>query len=283
MSISSSAVLVSLNVSCWPASVKDRKVTEQVITSANADADAGKFMKDLFAGTSVRKNIELKAAQIRARHQKLTLPWADKGDRLLTTAMFMEYKTWLNQSEAEYTQLCDTFYDSYPQLLAEAPVRLKSLYDPEDYPTLEAVKAKFSLRYKFTPLPDSGDFRLDVPNADLEQIKQEYECDFNARLNEAMREPWDRLHKLLLATSEKLTDKDGDDKKRYHETLITNAQELCGLLTKLNVTQDPKLEDARKQLELTMLGADIEAVRESPEVRSSIKSKVDAILNKFDW
>ena len=58
---------------------------------------------------------------------------------------------------------------------------------------------------------------------------------------------------------------------------------MCGLLTKLNVTQDPKLEEARKQLELTMLGADIEAVRESPEVRSSMKSKVDAILNKFEW
>ena len=80
------------------------------------------------------------------------------------------------------------------------------------------------------------------------------------------------------------SDKEGEDeKKRYHETLITNAQELCGLLTKLNVTNDPALEDARRQLELTMLGADIEAVRESPEVRSSMKSKVDAILSKFEW
>lgn len=283
MSISSSAVLVALNISCWPATKLDREITDAVTTSANANARAGKFMKDLFAGTSLRKDIEKKAAHIRAYHLKMTLPWADKGDRLLTTALFMEYKQWLNKEEREFNQLCDNFYAAYPQLLIDAPAQLGTMYRADDYPTLDEVRGRFAFRYKITPLPDSGDFRLDIPNTELQELKQTYEADFGNRLQEAMREPWERLHKLLQATSEKLTEAEGEEKKRYHETLITNAQELCGLLTKLNVTQDPKLEEARKQLELTMLGADIEAVRESPEVRSSIKSKVDAILDKFEW
>lgn len=284
MSISSSAVLVSLNISCWPAAKLDRQVTEKATTDAGANPRAGKFMKDLFAGTSLRKDIEKQAAACRAMHAKLTLPWADKGDRLLTTALFMDYKSWLSNAEREFNRLCDNFFLAYPQLLADAPTQLGAMYDPTDYPSVDEVRDKFGFRYKFTPLPDSGDFRLDVPSEELTLLRQEYERDFDSRLGEAMREPWERLHKLLTSTSEKLTDKDGEDeKKRYHETLITNAQELCGLLTKLNVTQDPKLEEARKQLELTMLGADIEAVRESPEVRSSMKSKVDAILSKFEW
>lgn len=284
MSISSSAVLVSLNISCWPATKLDRQVTENVTTNANANPNAGKFMKNLFAGTSLRKDIEKTAAACRAMHLKMTLPWADKGDRLLTTALFMDYKTWLNGAERTYEQMCQNFFNAYPQLLQDAPTNLGSMYNADDYPDLTDVMSRFGFRYKFTPLPDSGDFRLDIPNADLEELKKSYEGDFGNRLQEAMREPWDRLHKLLKATSEKLTDKDGDDeKKRYHETLITNAQELCSLLTKLNVTQDPKLEEARRQLEQTMLGADIEAVRESPEIRSSMKSKVDAILGKFDF
>lgn len=282
MSISSSAVLVSLNISCWPATKLDREITDSVTTNANANARAGKFMKDLFAGTSVRKDIEKKAAHVRAHHLRMTLPWADKGDRLLTTALFMEYKTWLNKEQAEFNQLCDNFFTAYPQLLLDAPTQLGTMYKADDYPSLDEVRGRFAFRFKFTPLPDSGDFRLDIPNEERASLAAEYERDFNERLADAMREPWDRLHKLLQSTSEKLTDQ-GDEKKRYHETLITNAQELCALLTKLNVTQDPKLEEARRQLELTMLGADIEAVRESPEVRSSIKSKVDAILGKFDW
>jgi hypothetical protein len=65
--------------------------------------------------------------------------------------------------------------------------------------------------------------------------------------------------------------------------LITNAQELCGLLTHLNITKDPKLEEARRSLELTMLGVDIDDIKEHATVRNSVKSKVDDILNKFNW
>ena len=99
-----------------------------------------------------------------------------------------------------------------------------------------------------------------------------------------MREPWERLHSELSAISKKLTDVEGDDgKKRYHDTLVSNPLELCSLLTKLNITNDPALEEARRQLELTMLGADIETIKEDADVRKQLKSKVDGILNKFNF
>jgi hypothetical protein len=287
MSISSSAVLVSLNLSVWPASKLDREVTDKVITDANANVNAGKFMKDLFAGTSLRKDIEKFAAGCRVRHLKFTLPWADKGERLLTTALFMDYKKFINDAEFKFDQLCENFYTAYPQLLADAPSNLKGLYKAEDYPSLEEVKQRFGFRYVFSPLPEAGDFRLDVGNADLEELKQKYASDYDLRLAEAMREPWERLHGVLKAMSAKLTDddtdKEGNTNKRYHESLVTNATDLCALLTKLNITNDPKLEEARRQLEVTMLGADIEAIKESPAIRESMKSKVDAILDKFNW
>ena len=104
------------------------------------------------------------------------------------------------------------------------------------------------------------------------------------KLAEAVREPWERLHAELSTISKKLTDVEGDDaKKRYYDSLVENPLELCSLLTKLNVTNDPKLEEARRQLELTMIGADIESIKEDKQSRVELKSKVDAILGKFDW
>lgn len=287
MSISSSAVLVSLNISVWPASKLDREVTDQVNANANANINAGKFMKDLFAGTSLRKDIEKFAAGVRVKHLRYTLPWADKGDRLLTTALFLDYKQFINESEQKFNQLCDNFFIAYPQLLADAPLHLGSLYKADDYPTLEEVRSRFGFRYVFSPLPESGDFRLDVGNAELEELKHKYAADYDSRLAEAMREPWERLHTVLTGMSTKLTDDDTDDddkpKKRYHDSLITNAQDLCALLTKLNVTGDPKLEEARRQLETALIGADIEAIKESPAVRETMKARVDNILSKFEW
>lgn len=288
MSLTSSANLVALNISCWPATKLDREATDKVTTDANANPRAGKFMKDLFAGTSLRKDIEKYAAHCRVRHLRMTLPWADKGERLLPTKLFMEYKHFINDAEQKFNQLCENFFIAYPQLLAAAPGELKGLYKAEDYPSIDEVRGKFGFRYVFSPLPEAGDFRLDIPNEDLEEIKAQYAADYDLRLADAMREPWERLHKLLMDMSTKLTDEpsstdDDKPKKRYHETLVTNATDLCSLLSKLNVTGDPKLEEARKQLELTMLGADIEAIKESPAIRESMKSRVDAILGKFNW
>jgi predicted secreted Zn-dependent protease len=83
--------------------------------------------------------------------------------------------------------------------------------------------------------------------------------------------------------SEKLKDNGDDEKKRFHDSFISNPVELCELLTKLNVTNDPKLEQARQELERTMVGVHVEAIKDSGYEREELKKKVDAILNKFDF
>jgi hypothetical protein len=76
---------------------------------------------------------------------------------------------------------------------------------------------------------------------------------------------------------------DTEVKRRYHDTLITNAQDLCQMLTHLNVTGDPELERARRLLEKSIVGVDIEDIKTSPEVRSDVKDKLDTILKDFSW
>ena len=275
---------MELNISVWPASKLDREVTDKVNTDASAVRGASQTKKNLFAGTSLRKDISDFAARVRLYHNKHTLPWADKGERMLPTALFMDYKQTMNGFEQTFNMMCTNFFVEYPRLVADAPNNLGSMYKAEDYPEIEEVRLKFGFRRAVKPIPESGDFRLDIPAHDLAEMKNDYEKQYSDRLAEAMREPWERLHKTLVGMSEKLTDIEGDEsKKRYHDTLISNPIELCGLLTKLNVTNDPKLEEARRQLELTMLGADIESIKEDADSRSALKSKVDAILQKFEW
>jgi hypothetical protein len=237
------------------------------------------------AGTDKRKKIADYAARARLYHNQTTLSWSDKGARLLPTSLFMDYKQNMNVYQSNMNTMIDDFYANYADLIDLAKHHMGALFNPYDYPSIEELRSKFGFRLVFSPLPEGGDFRLDIPKADMDELGQQYESAFNDRLKDAMREPWEKLHKNLVHISEKLTDVEGDDdtKKRYHDTLITNAQELCGLLTHLNITKDPMLENARRSLELTMLGVDIEDIKEHAEVRQSVKSKVDDILKKFDW
>lgn len=284
MSISASAVLVELNISVWPASKVDREATEQANQNAGAVRDATQTKKNLFAGTALRKDIEKLAARVRLYHNQHTLPWADKGERLLPTKLFMDYKTTINAYEQTFQSLCDTFYAEYPRLVQEAQSNLGKFYNADDYPPLEDVQLKFGFKRTVKPVPEAGDFRLDVPADDLRELVVTFESQQQEKLAEAVREPWERLHAELSAISKKLTDVGGDDtKRRYHDSLISNPLELCALLTKLNITNDPKLEEARRQLELTMLGTDIESIKEDAEARKEVKSKVDDILKKFQF
>jgi hypothetical protein len=285
MSIASSAVLVELNISVWTANKLDKGATDSVLASNSASKDSAQVRKNLMAGTDKRKKIADYAAKVRLYHNQTTLSWSDKGARLLPTSLFMDYKQNMNVYQRNMNTMIEDFYANYADLIDLAKHHMGDLFNPYDYPSIEELRNKFGFRLVFSPLPEGGDFRLDIPKADMEELGQQYESAFNDRLKDAMREPWEKLHKTLIHISEKLTDVEGDEetKKRYHDTLITNAQELCGLLTHLNVTKDPMLEAARRSLELTMLGVDIEAIKESPDVRSSVKAKVDDILKKFDW
>jgi hypothetical protein len=274
---------VELNISVWPASKLDKEITDKVNTDASAVRGASQTKKNLFAGTSLRKDISDFAARVRLYHNKHTLPWADKGERMLPTALFMDYKQTMNGFEQTFNMMCNNFFIEYPRLVAEAPANLGTMYKAEDYPELTDVRLKFGFRRTVKPVPEAGDFRLDIPANDLDEMRSEFLKQQDNKLAEAMREPWDRLHEMLVGISEKLTDKDGEAKKRYHDTLITNPIELCGLLTKLNVTNDPKLEEARRQLEMAMIGADIEDIKEDPHARSDLKSRVDDILKRFEW
>ena len=285
MSISSSAVLVELNISVWTANKLDKGATDIVLASNSASSGSAQVRKNLMAGTDKRKKIADYAARARLYHNQTTLSWSDKGARLLPTSLFMDYKQNMNVYQSNMTTMIDDFYANYADLIDLAKHHMGALFNPYDYPSIEELRSKFGFRLVFSPLPEGGDFRLDIPKADMDELGEQYESAFNDRLKDAMREPWEKLHKNLVHISEKLTDVEGDDdtKKRYHDTLITNAQELCGLLTHLNITKDPMLENARRSLELTMLGVDIEDIKEHAEVRQSVKSKVDDILKKFDW
>jgi hypothetical protein len=285
MSISSSAVLVELNISVWTANKLDKGATDIVLASNSASSGSAQVRKNLMAGTDKRKKIADYAARARLYHNQTTLSWSDKGARLLPTSLFMDYKQNMNVYQSNMNTMIDDFYANYADLIDLAKHHMGALFNPYDYPSIEELRSKFGFRLVFSPLPEGGDFRLDIPKADMDELGEQYESAFNDRLKDAMREPWEKLHKNLVHISEKLTDVEGDEdtKKRYHDTLITNAQELCGLLTHLNITKDPMLENARRSLELTMLGVDIEDIKEHAEVRQSVKSKVDDILKKFDW
>jgi len=171
MAISNATLLVDLNISVWTGRKLDKGATDKVNTEAGADHKASQVRKDLLAGTSYLKDIQKLAANIRNWHIQQTLPWSDRGSRILPVASFMEFKPKLNAKKEVFKELVEEFCRVYPTLVQESKVFLGALYDPNDYPDIETVRSKFGFRFVASPVPESGDFRLDLPVNELEEEK----------------------------------------------------------------------------------------------------------------
>jgi len=286
MTITSSSMLVELNISCWTAAKIDKRVTRKAAEDNNAIDSAGKYEKNLMAGSSLRKELADYAAACRLRHNQLTMPWCDRGPRLLPTSMFFDYKQEFGGRQTYFEDKIARFVREYPVLQTQAQQALGAMFNPEDYPSVEAVRNKFGFNMVFSPVPESGDFRLDMPAQDLAAMRAHYDAAFDSRLADAMREPWDKLHKTISAMTKKLTDVEAAPDgavTRWHDTFIGNAAELCKMLTHLNLTKDPKLEQARRDLEKAIAGVDIDDVKEDSGVRTDLKDKLNGILKSYEW
>ena len=57
ISLASSAVLVSVDISVWSATKQDRGISDEVTTSKNADKHAGRYVKNLLANHPKHKAV----------------------------------------------------------------------------------------------------------------------------------------------------------------------------------------------------------------------------------
>jgi len=283
MSISSSALLLQLNISTWTGNKLDKNHTEKLIARTGAQTKAARVYKDLMAGTTALKDVNNFAAGCRLWHNQMTLPYEDRGNRICPTSLFMDYKQEYNLKRAQFKMMVSELKDNYSHLIRTASNYMGELYDIRDYPTASEVESKFDFELSVRPMPESGHFILDIPAQDMQELREQLDAENESRLKDASKEAWSRLYKLLKGMSDKLETVDGMDKRRWYDSFVDNPKELCSMLTHLNITKDPELEDARKMLEGAMAGADIEVIKDSELERIKIKSDVDKILNKFNW
>jgi hypothetical protein len=68
---------------------------------------------------------------------------------------------------------------------------------------------------------------------------------------------------------------------KLYDSMLEQGLELCKMLSDLNVTNDPRLEEARRDLERALTRVDMDSLKESPELQRATKQAMDDILDKF--
>lgn len=275
ISIASSAVLIDLNISVWTARKLDKNVSKEIDVRKNTTIKAGNYNKHILAGSDQLEAITKLASEIREWHGRQTLPWSDTGTRLLPMSNFFEYKDQLSKYETDFKERVDKFIHEYPNIITVMAFKLGELFDRGEYPEATSIASKFNLRYTIMPVPEVNDFRIDIGEQMKVEMQQEYQRAYEGRVEAAMSDAWSRLHTTLEHMIDRLS---GDDKKIFRDSLVDNALELTNLLTKLNVTKDPKLEQARQALERSLVHVSADDLRQSKGARDEVLAKVNQIM-----
>ena len=277
-SISSSAMLVELNISTWTGRKLDKIVSAEIDARKQTTTRAGNYNKKLFADEPTFDAISKFAGNARTFHYHATMPWSDSGLRLLTTAMYFEYHKMISQMEMDFSGLVEDFIKDYQNMVLRAEHKLGDMFDVLDYPDPDSLRDKFRFSVKFSPVPDVGDWRVDIGNDAQQVLKESYASAYTANLESAYQDVWTRTHEALVNMSNKLS---GNQKQIFRDTLVTNVKEMIDLLDKFNITGDTNMKQAKVKIENALLGVTPDALREDDEFRLDTKSKVDELLKEF--
>jgi len=281
------SMLVEFNASVWTARKLDKTTTTEVVANKNAGSkDAARVNKHLLAGRTELDVIQQAVGRARQFVYDNTLPWSDSGLRLLPTINFMRFTERMNEFDEEIAALVKSFVAIYPTLITAQAMALGDMFRRDDYPTPNEILTKFSFRVNYMPVPTSGDIRVDVGNQAQAELKAKLEALTQERIDNAMADIRARLGEHLKRMSDRLTTDyvAGEAKqRRFHDSLVEGALELCDMTKALNVVGDASLENARKELEQLLVGVTPDELRKNEAIRQDVKKNVDAILNKFDF
>lgn len=273
MSLENKALIVSLSVSQWTGRKTDRKATATVAAAHNTKGGAGNYTKKLLPGAAELQRIGEIVSKIRAFHYQETLPWMSDGSRILAASNYMHYTAGYRKLRDEFSRAVEDFIAVYPTLQAAAMQSLGSLYSPADYPSPNRLRECFSISADFFPVPAASDFRVTI----LEEEKAALTENIRKAESAAMRDCWERLHGVVKTAAQKLAQPDAI----FRDSLIENISEICGMLPRLNYSDDPALETMRKDVEKLVAGLKPDTLRAHAPSRQDAATALNDITAKM--
>ena len=276
MQLSDRAILVQLNISTWSANKLDKEISAETSAIKGAISNSVRTHKSLLPMCDLLDDIKKKASLIRTKFYDNTLPWGVKGIQILPTANYLAFMTDFRKERAEYEQLVNRFVPAYPQLVVDAQRFLGAAYKPADYPEAHEIGDKFKMDMQVMPVPNT-DFRVNIADEELARIHDEVEARVKQAAKGAMMDVWQRLYDKVKHLAEKLD----DPKAIFRDSTVNHLVDLCEMLPRLNVMDDPNLEAMRQEVEAKLAGYNPDTLRADVKVRQTVATEANDIAAKM--
>ena len=134
------------------------------------------------------------------------------------------------------------------------------------------------------PFPDADDFRSELDEDTVAEIKASLKAGEARVLDGAMQNTVERIVEAVGHMAKKLaefkpsTGKGVKAEGIFRDSLVENIRELAALLPAFNLTNDPRLTVITERIERELCAEDADYLRENDQVRAEVKKSADEIV-----
>lgn len=278
--LSEKAMLADLLIKGWSGRAFDKTATDFTLSQHQAQDGMGRFTKSLVL-KDVLKRIRKSENEARETHRTLTLPWAEKGVRILPATAFHDYQSQMSAHKVDWQAAVAEVVSSYEKHIEDARAALGGLFDANDYPDREDFASRFAFETDLEPLDATGDFRMKLSDAEVKKLQDKVAAKTEARLAVAMTDVYGRLHGVVAHMAERLAAYNPDAPKEapFRDATLSNVQEIVDLLPKLNLTNDPALDALAGDVSAKLLAMDAKTLRSDDAARANVADAAQKIAD----
>ena len=284
MDLTRDAMLVSQRITAWSGRLYDREASDHVAVHHDASTSAGRYNKRLLPKTALAP-LNATMSEARTRRYAQSLPWDDKGPRLLTVANYAHYTQVMDALRERLVRQRARFIEDFDDYVEQARLDLGKLFRIGDYPSKDQLRDRFSIRYRITPVPDADHFIARLASDDTDRVKRDIESRIEEQLHDAVGDLYRRLTEAVERVSERLNEDENGKPLVFRDTMISNLRDLVDVVPRLNIFADQRLARLCEEVKDRIAGVEPDSLRPSrtfdPVARAQVKRDADALMEQF--
>lgn len=255
------------------------------VNSSSIDTDADKTLlrvsKQLYDCPEY-KAIGTLDGEIRRYMYAKALPSPLKsGTYLVPNALLVEVDRRLHDFADERKRLIEDFVTVYPAQIQIAKEKLKSLFDPRDFPHSDVIRAQFQIDWQL--------FEFGVPGS-LEGMNREIFEEQKQKAEARWQETQEEIQLLMRTAAadlvnhmvDRLSGTEDGKPKIFRNSMLDNINEFLSTFNAKNLANDEELAELVSKAKKLTQGIDPETLRKNEAVRDAVLDGFEKIKGSLD-
>jgi hypothetical protein len=203
------------------------------------------------------------------------------GIHLLPLGMVETVDERLHEFKDKRVELVESFLSAYPRLCQEAAGRLRTLYNPADYPPVDEVRSHFTFGWQYVS--------YGVPEQ-LREISAQFFQEEREKAVVAMSEACTEIQQVMRASllelvshlRDRLGDQPDGKPQRLRESTLQKLRDFLGTFDLRNVVDDQELKEQVQKARALLEGVSTDALRNMPLVRARLREGMAELATQMD-